>query len=216
MQQDNSDNDNTKEEDLELNDKPKTESTVRWSNSKLSELASIIRLKQVIALIFISITIMLVSYFLSESGKMEDSIAFTENRESIESLSGVEQAVDLRAKWTDEILNEVKTLKDRLESVIESRYLETTAQINNFNQKLEILENQPKQSLYNNDSDEFSPDLNHNILNSPHDNKTEQAPVVVVKSFVNLRRAGSEPKKMLKTTLLAVVLLELSCLLKSL
>ncbi|KJW07129.1 conjugative pilus assembly domain protein [Orientia tsutsugamushi str. UT144] len=34
MQQDNSDNDNTKEEDLELNDKPKTESTVRWSNSK--------------------------------------------------------------------------------------------------------------------------------------------------------------------------------------
>ncbi|QES96787.1 conjugal transfer protein TraB [Orientia tsutsugamushi] len=77
------------------------------------------------------------------------------------------------------------------------------------------MENQPKQSLYNNDSDEFSSDLNHNILNSPHDNKTEQAPVVV-KPFVNLRRAGSEPKKMLRTMLLAVVLLELSCLLKSL
>ncbi|SPR12914.1 conjugal transfer protein [Orientia tsutsugamushi] len=100
----------------------------------------------------------------------------------------------MRAKWTEEILNEVKTLKDRFESVIDSRYLEITAQINNFNQKLEILENQPKQSLYNNDSDEFSSDLNHNILNSPHDNKTEQAPVVV-KPYVNLRRAGSEPKK---------------------
>nr|WP_064591241.1 hypothetical protein [Orientia tsutsugamushi] len=78
------------------------------------------------------------------------------------------------------------------------------------------MENQPKQSLYNNDSDEFSADLNHHISNSPHDNKTEQAPVVVVKPFVNLRRAGSEPKKMLRTMLLAVVLLELSCLLKSL
>ncbi|SPP26335.1 conjugal transfer protein [Orientia tsutsugamushi] len=191
MEQDNSDNDNTKEEDLELNDKPKAESTVR-SNSKLSELTNIIRRKPVIALTFISITIMVVSYFLSESGKTKEPITFTENRESREAISGVEQAVDLRAKWTEEILNEVKTLKDRLESVIESRYLETTAQINNFNQKLEILENQPKQSLYNNDSDEFSADLNHNILNSPHDNKTEQAPV---QSFVNLRRAESEQKK---------------------
>ncbi|SPM45887.1 conjugal transfer protein [Orientia tsutsugamushi] len=192
MEQDNSDNDNTKEEeDLELNDKPKAESTVR-SNSKLSELTNIIRRKPVIALTFISITIMVVSYFLSESGKTKEPITFTENRESREAISGVEQAVDLRAKWTEEILNEVKTLKDRLESVIESRYLETTAQINNFNQKLEILENQPKQLLYNNDSDEFSADLNHHISNSAHDNKTEQAPV---QSFVNLRRAESEPKK---------------------
>ncbi|SPP24281.1 conjugal transfer protein [Orientia tsutsugamushi] len=190
MEQDNSDNNNTKEEDLELNDKPKAES-VR-PNSKLSELTNIIRRKPVIALTFISITIMVVSYFLSESSKTKESITFTENRESREAISGVEQAVDLRAKWTEEILNEVKTLKDRLESVIESRYLETTAQINNFNQKLEILENQPKQSLYNNDSDEFSSDLNQHISNSPHDNKTEQAPV---QSFVNLRRAESEQKK---------------------
>ncbi|SPR15680.1 conjugal transfer protein [Orientia tsutsugamushi] len=192
MEQDNSDNNNTKEEDLELNDKPKAES-VR-PNSKLSELTNIIRRKPVIALTFISITIMVVSYFLSESGKTKESIIFIENRESREAISGIEQAVDLRAKWTEEILNEVKTLKDRFESVIDSRYLEITAQINNFNQKLEILENQPKQSLYNNDSDEFSSDLNHHILNSPHDNKTEQAPVVV-KPYVNLRRAESEQKK---------------------
>ncbi|WP_371222369.1 TraB/VirB10 family protein [Orientia tsutsugamushi] len=190
MEQDNSDNNNTKEEDLELNDKLKAESAVR-SNSKLSELTNIIRRKPVIALTFISITIMVVSYFLSESVKTKESIIFIENRESREAISGIEQAVDLRAKWTEEILNEVKTLKDRFESVIESRYLEITAQIN---KKLEILENQPKQSPYNNDSDEFSSDLNHHILNSPHDNKTEQAPVVV-KPYVNLRRAGSEPKK---------------------
>ncbi|WP_371222586.1 TraB/VirB10 family protein [Orientia tsutsugamushi] len=188
MEQDNSDNNNTKEEDLELNDKLKAESGVR-SNSKLSELTNIIRRKPVIALTFISITIMVVSYFLSESGKTKESIIFIENRESREEISGIEQAVDLRAKWTEEILNEVKTLKDRFESVIESRYLEITAQIN---KKLEIFENQPKQSLYNNDSDEFSSDLNHHILNSPHDNKTEQAPV---QSFVNLRRAESEQKK---------------------
>ncbi|KJV91363.1 conjugative pilus assembly domain protein, partial [Orientia tsutsugamushi str. UT76] len=68
MEQDNSDNNNTKEEDLELNDKLKAESGVR-SNSKLSELTNIIHRKPVIALTFISITIMVVSYFLSESGK---------------------------------------------------------------------------------------------------------------------------------------------------
>nr|WP_245406636.1 hypothetical protein [Orientia tsutsugamushi] len=62
MEQDNSDNNNTKEEDLELNDKPKAESGVR-SNSKLSELTNIIRRKPVIALTFISITIMVVSFF---------------------------------------------------------------------------------------------------------------------------------------------------------
>ncbi|WP_371219494.1 hypothetical protein ACA348_06140 [Orientia tsutsugamushi] len=128
MEQDNSDNNNTKEEDLELNDKLKAESCVR-SNSKLSELTNIIRRKPVIALTFISITIMVVSYFLSESGKTKESIIFIENRESREAISGIEQAVDLRAKWTEEILNEVKTLKDRFDSVIDSRYLEITAQI---------------------------------------------------------------------------------------
>ncbi|WP_050897557.1 hypothetical protein [Orientia tsutsugamushi] len=71
------------------------------------------------------------------------------------------------------------------------------------------MENQPKQPLYNNDSDKFDSDLNHHISNSPHDNKTKQAHVVVVQSFVNLRRAESEIKKMLRTMLLAVVLLEL-------
>ncbi|WP_371220262.1 conjugal transfer protein TraB [Orientia tsutsugamushi] len=90
---------------------------------------------------------MLVSYFLSESGKTTESITFTENRESGEEVFGVEQAVDLIVKWTEGILSEVKTLQDRLESVIESRYLETTTKINNFNQKFEIFENQHKQGL---------------------------------------------------------------------
>ncbi|KJV75605.1 conjugal transfer protein TraB [Orientia tsutsugamushi] len=78
------------------------------------------------------------------------------------------------------------------------------------------MKNQPKQGLYNNDSEDFSSDLNHHISNSPHDNKTKQVPVVVVKSSVNLRRAESDPKKMLRTMLLAVVLLEMCYLLESL
>ncbi|WP_342637530.1 conjugal transfer protein TraB [Orientia tsutsugamushi] len=78
------------------------------------------------------------------------------------------------------------------------------------------MKNQPKQGLYNNDSEDFSSDLNHHISNSPHDNKTKQVPVVVVKSFVNLRRAESDTKKMLRTMLLAVVLLEMCYLLESL
>ncbi|KJV74351.1 putative conjugative transfer protein TraB [Orientia tsutsugamushi str. UT76] len=77
------------------------------------------------------------------------------------------------------------------------------------------MKNQPKQGLYNNDSEDFSSDLNHHISNSPHDNKTKQVPVVV-KSFVNLRRAESDTKKMLRTMLLAVVLLEMCYLLESL
>ncbi|KJV76129.1 conjugal transfer protein [Orientia tsutsugamushi] len=56
------------------------------------------------------------------------------------------------------------------------------------------MENQPKQGLYNNDSEDFSSDLNHHISNSQHDNKTKQVPVVVVKSFVNLRKALSQKK----------------------
>ncbi|KJV53553.1 putative conjugative transfer protein TraB [Orientia tsutsugamushi str. Gilliam] len=42
--------------------------------------------------------LMLVLYFFSESGKTKESITFTENCESREEISGVEQAVDLRAK----------------------------------------------------------------------------------------------------------------------
>ncbi|KJV54364.1 putative conjugative transfer protein TraB [Orientia tsutsugamushi str. Karp] len=61
MEQDNSDNNNTKEEDLELNDKQRL--NLFRSNSKLSELTNIIRRKPVIALTFISITIMVVSFF---------------------------------------------------------------------------------------------------------------------------------------------------------
>ncbi|KJV73511.1 putative conjugative transfer protein TraB [Orientia tsutsugamushi str. TA763] len=211
MEQDNSDNNNTKEEDLELNDKPKAES-VR-PNSKLSELTNIIRRKPVIALTFISITIMVVSYFLSESSKTKESITFTENRESREAISGVEQAVDLRAKWTEEILNEVKTLKDRLESVIESRYLETTAQINNFNQKLEILENQPKQSY-----------IIMIVMNlvlilisifQIHHMITKQSKLLYNHLSI-LGELNLSKKKMLRTMLLAVVLLELCYLLESL
>ncbi|WP_064643814.1 hypothetical protein [Orientia tsutsugamushi] len=56
------------------------------------------RKKQVVDLTVISITIMLVSYFLYESGKTKESIAFSENRELREEISGVEQVVDLRAK----------------------------------------------------------------------------------------------------------------------
>ncbi|SPR06431.1 conjugal transfer protein [Orientia tsutsugamushi] len=50
-------------------------------------------------------------------------------------------------------------------------------------------------TIYNNDSDELSSDVNHYISNSVHDNHTKQAPVVVIKSFVNPRRAGAAPKK---------------------
>ncbi|KJW06842.1 putative conjugative transfer protein TraB [Orientia tsutsugamushi str. UT144] len=77
------------------------------------------------------------------------------------------------------------------------------------------MENQPKQSLYNNDSDEFSSDLNHHILNSPHDNKTEQAPVVV-KPYVNLRRARFEPKKNVENYVTSGSSARAACLLKSL
>ncbi|KJV94992.1 hypothetical protein [Orientia tsutsugamushi] len=59
---------------------------------------------------------MLVSYFLSESGKTKESITFTENHESREAISRIEQAVDLRAKLIEEIPSEVKTLKEGIQN----------------------------------------------------------------------------------------------------
>ncbi|KJW06841.1 putative conjugative transfer protein TraB [Orientia tsutsugamushi str. UT144] len=51
---------------------------------------------------------MVVSYFLSESGKTKESIIFIENRESREAISGIEQAVDLRANGQKKYLMKSK------------------------------------------------------------------------------------------------------------
>lgn len=76
---------------------------------------------------------MLVSYFLYESGKTKESIAFSENRELREEISGVEQVVDLRAKQTEEILAEVKTIKRQIRERNRKRVFRNSAKINNFN-----------------------------------------------------------------------------------
>ncbi|WP_269459308.1 hypothetical protein [Orientia tsutsugamushi] len=39
-----------------------------------------------------------------------------ENHESREAISRIEQAVDLRAKWIEEIPSEVKTLKEGIQN----------------------------------------------------------------------------------------------------
>ncbi|KJV54765.1 bacterial conjugation TrbI-like family protein, partial [Orientia chuto str. Dubai] len=75
-----------------------------------------------------------------------------EKRESREEISGVEQAVNPRAKWTDEV--EVKTLRTELEKAIENKHLETKAEINDLHQKMSgNLEKQTHQQI---DSDLLS------------------------------------------------------------
>ncbi len=75
------------------------------------------------------------------------SRALQEDRQSRE-ISGIEQAIDPRAKWTAEILNEVKNMQNHLEKLIENKYLETKTKIDDFSQKLESLENPLEETNY--------------------------------------------------------------------
>lgn len=139
------------EENEQLNVKPgKSEDTIANSklpsefNKRLSEFIDIIRKKPVISLSCIGIIIILIFYCFSES-KVENLASLEEERKSRSEISGIEKAIDPRARWTEEVLNEVKDMKNRLESLIENKYLETTSKIYDVQQKLELLESKPNE-----------------------------------------------------------------------
>ncbi|WP_232297007.1 TraB/VirB10 family protein, partial [Candidatus Orientia mediorientalis] len=99
----------------------------------------------------------------------------------------MEQAVDPRAKWTDEVLNEVRILRTELEKAIENKHSETTAKINDLNQKIldqkMLEENFNQQTLYTDDG--FGQDQ------EATDTKTDTkvvAKLVHVQRFVEIKK----------------------------
>ncbi|MFP3120183.1 conjugal transfer protein TraB [Rickettsia sp. R2] len=122
---------------------------------QLLELIDRVKTKPIISLAALGVVITLIFYYFSDSNEPNELRA--EERTTREVISGVEKAVDPRAKWTEEVLNEVRTIKNQLETVIENKSLESKSKIDEVNQKLESLENNinDKPLLY----DALPPDL---------------------------------------------------------
>ncbi len=114
-------------------------------SKRLSGLIEIIKNRPLVTLACIGVIMVLVFYGFSES-EVKASRGLQEDRQSRE-ISGIEKAIDPRAKWTAEILNEVKNMQDHLEKLIENKYLETKSKIDDFSQKLESLENPLKETI---------------------------------------------------------------------
>ena len=105
---------------------------------QLLELIEIGRTKPIVSLAALGLIITLIFYYFSDGN--EPNKLIEEERTTKNEISG-EKAVDPRAKWTEEVLNEVRTIKNQLEAVIENKSLESKSKIDEVNQKLESLEN---------------------------------------------------------------------------
>ncbi|WP_342260143.1 TraB/VirB10 family protein [Candidatus Tisiphia endosymbiont of Metellina segmentata] len=190
-------------ENEQLNDKPgKSEDTIADSklpsefNKRLSEFIDIIRKKPVISLSCIGIIIILIFYCFSES-KVENLASLEEERKSRSEISGIEKAIDPRARWTEEVLTEVKDMKNRLESLIENKYLETTSKIDNVQQKLELLESKPNEEgiLYDGNSINNHQQI-QDLTKEQHEQIISDLPVK--RQFGYVKRAGCQVKKDVK------------------
>ncbi|MFP3034440.1 MAG: conjugal transfer protein TraB, partial [Candidatus Tisiphia sp.] len=107
---------------------------------ELLELIDRVKTKPLISLAALGVIITLIFYYFADGNEPNKLIA--EERTTRNAISGVEKAVDPRAKWTEEVLNEVRTIKKQLETVIENKSLESKSKIDEVNQKLESLEQQ--------------------------------------------------------------------------
>lgn len=106
---------------------------------QLLELIDLVKTKPLVSLAVLGVIITLIFYYFSDGNEPNKLIA--EERTTRKEISGVEKAVDPRAKWTEEVLNEVRAIKNQLETVIENKSLESKSKIDEVNQKLESLEN---------------------------------------------------------------------------
>ncbi|HJD66754.1 MAG TPA: conjugal transfer protein TraB, partial [Rickettsia endosymbiont of Bembidion nr. Transversale] len=166
-------------------------------SKRLSGLIEIIKNRPLVTLACLGVIMVLIFYGLSES-EVKTSMFLAEDRQSREEISGIEQAIDPRAKWTAEILNEVKNMQNHLEKLIENKYLETKTKIDDFSQKLESLE-KPHEETILYDGNDFN---NNHKIEDLLDNNLEQsiaAPTAPVKRLLGyIKRADVELKKDVK------------------
>ncbi|WP_342170128.1 TraB/VirB10 family protein [Rickettsia endosymbiont of Seladonia tumulorum] len=166
-------------------------------SKRLSGLIEIIKNRSLVTLACIGVIMVLVFYGFSES-EVKASRGLQEDRQSRE-ISGIEKAIDPRAKWTAEILNEVKNMQNHLEKLIENKYLETKTKIDDFSQKLESLE-KPHEETILYDGNDFN---NNQKIEDLLDNNLEQsivaAPTAPVKRLLGyVKRADLRIKKDVK------------------
>ncbi|XVN40798.1 MAG: hypothetical protein RCO49_08615 [Rickettsia endosymbiont of Argas persicus] len=76
---------------------------------QLLELIDRVKTKPIVSLAALGVIITLIFYYFSDSN--EPNKLIEEERTTRKEISGVEKAVDPRAKWTEEVLNEVSTIK---------------------------------------------------------------------------------------------------------
>lgn len=168
-------------------------------SNKLSELIAILKNKPVILVAGISIVMILIFYYFSEPAIVKSANS-QEERTSRMEISGVAKAVDPRARWTEEVLNEVKDMKNRLESLIESKAVETKAQIDNFNQKLELLENQ-SQSNFSTGAENTNTSSQirlQDLADDTQELESRTASLVEKRRLGYVKRVGSNIKKDIK------------------
>ena len=106
-----------------------------YFSKKLLAFLNIVKNKPVVSLACLGFILILIFYCFSEN-KVATSSDPQEERQSRYEISGVERAVDPRARWTEEILSEVKNMKNQLENLIETKDLATKTRIDDVKQKL--------------------------------------------------------------------------------
>jgi conjugal transfer pilus assembly protein TraB len=165
-------------------------------SNKLSELIAILKNKPVILLACISIVMILIFYYFSEPAIVK-SANLQEERTSRVEISGVAKAVDPRARWTEEVLNEVKDMKNHLESLIENKYLETKNKMDDIQQKLELLESKPNEDSILYDGNNLN--NNQQVQDLVNEQKEQIiADLPIKRRFGYLKRAGYQVKKDIK------------------
>lgn len=186
--------------DQEFNKQEELQSTVEdhklpsTFSKRLSELIEIIKNRPLVTLACIGVIMVLVFYEFAEN-EVKTSRGLQEDRQSRE-ISGIEQAIDPRAKWTAEILNEVKNMQNHLEKLIENKYLETKTKIDDFSQKLESLEKPLKETILY-DGNDFNNDQKiEDLLDNNFEQSIAAAPTAPVKRLLGyVKRADVELKK---------------------
>lgn len=168
----------------------------QYFSKKLLIFLDIVKNKPLVSLACLGFMLILIFYGFLE-GKIETQVNLKDERQSRKEISGVKEAIDPRVMWTDEILKEVKNMKNQLENLIESKYLETNNRIDQIGdfKKSESLDIQSiEQDSMNN---YFDHDNHIKLL----ENKEEQVvppPPMKKKIFKYIKRAGTELKKDIK------------------
>ncbi|WP_341747338.1 hypothetical protein [Candidatus Tisiphia endosymbiont of Dascillus cervinus] len=144
----------------------------------------------------IGIIAILIFYYFSES-KVENIASLEKDRKSRAEMSGIEKAIDPRARWTEEVLNEVKDMKNRLESLIENKYLETKNTIDDVQQKLELLESKAHEETILYDGNSFNNNQQvQDLTNEQHEQIVADLPAK--RQFGYVKRAEYQVKKDVK------------------